>query len=422
MNRPAEIDIPAVLQLLFNGSFAVVIKNMNQFKFKYLLLALVALCFFSSASAKIKPSAEERDSYIRSAEVWNPIDVNSIDLFKGPLLPDAMSVGQTIECTFLDPEQDEKSLGGYTPKFSCLKDDGTRLKVKYGNRNAEVFSEVIGSRLLWALGFSVDRNYSVDVICRDCPENPWGYIKNLGSYERRRISYDPEIQERYYWFEQYLKADRVFSPAVIEIKHSGEKIENGSLIGWSFKELNSKYSNDLKIAAEQKTHRDALTLFMSILQHADSKPENQRLMCKEGMTVKKGKKKKVCKETIMIVQDLGWLFGGGFSKSLKSQLSRMRIDEWKSAKVWKDKKACIANVKPILLNKGLKPTKISEKGRQFLVDQFSKLSKGQIIDAFRAARLELQGGNASKIPPEDWAEVLIEKMQEAKDNVCEREG
>ena len=65
------------------------------------------------------------------------------------------------------------------------------MKVKFGGGNGEVFGEVLATRLLWALGFSADRMYPVNVICRGCPAE-FGGIERPGNESR----FDPAVIER----------------------------------------------------------------------------------------------------------------------------------------------------------------------------------------------------------------------------------
>ena len=57
----------------------------------------------------------------------------------------------------------EKPLTGNTPKFPCEVRPDDVVKVKYGEKNGEVYAEIAASRLFWALGFKVDRMYPARV-------------------------------------------------------------------------------------------------------------------------------------------------------------------------------------------------------------------------------------------------------------------
>jgi hypothetical protein len=122
------------------------------------------------------------------------------------------------------------------------------VKVKFGGANGEVYAEVAASRLLWALGFGADRMYPVRVICRGCPAEFGGVEQADGT--------------------------RLFEPAVIERKMPGD---NGPAPdGWSWQELEAV---DEKAGGATLAQRDALKLLAVFIQHTDSKPEQQRLIC-----------------------------------------------------------------------------------------------------------------------------------------------
>ena len=81
--------------------------------------------------------------------------------------PVAYASNEWVDCTYKAKEQ-----SGHSPKFVCETSPGQEVKVKYGPRNAEVFGEVLATRLFWALGFAADRMYPVRVRCKGCPADP----------------------------------------------------------------------------------------------------------------------------------------------------------------------------------------------------------------------------------------------------------
>jgi hypothetical protein len=133
-------------------------------------VVFIGFLLISSAS-----SSDYRASVIARAKVWQPTDVSAMDLKAGPDTPKAFALGEPVTCTYV-----KEKLSGKTPKFACTTDDNDHLKVKYGGDNGEVYAEVLGTRLLWALGFGADRMYSVRVVCRDCPS------RSTASFEARR--------------------------------------------------------------------------------------------------------------------------------------------------------------------------------------------------------------------------------------------
>src|ERR671913_214476 len=117
-----------------------------------------------------KLTVEERQEVMERANVWRALNTSSLNLIEGPILPRALRIPAAVECTFVFPD---KPLGGMTPKFNCDLGKGDEVKVKYGEKNGEVYAEVAASRLLWALGFQADVMYPTKVTCRFCPDDPF---------------------------------------------------------------------------------------------------------------------------------------------------------------------------------------------------------------------------------------------------------
>ena len=93
------------------------------------------------------------------------------------------------------------------------------MKVKYGEKNGEVYAEVAASRLLWALGFQADVMYPSRVTCRGCPADPFAVS---GADWGRGKPKDVSTKE--------------FDPAVIE-RESGSAVEVPGYEGWAWPEL-----------------------------------------------------------------------------------------------------------------------------------------------------------------------------------------
>src|SRR5215211_2191476 len=211
---------------------------------------------------------ESRQSLIARAKVWHPVDIPSMDLKTGPDGAGSFALRQTIACDYVD-----KRLSGATPKFACRLPDGDELKVKYldaNNINGEVYGEILGSRLLWALGFGADRMYSVRVICHGCPARVGGIERDNG--------------------------DRILDPAAVERK-LGRELDDK----WSWDELDKVKPSQ---GGASKAERDALTLLAVLLQHSDSKAPNQRIVCLDPAS----NKKVPCAEPLMMISDVGITF------------------------------------------------------------------------------------------------------------------
>src|SRR3954465_9800736 len=131
----------------------------------WLLVALLV------ASGDTDASTSFRNDALRRAQVWKEpaTATEQVKLDRNPEGPGSFSEDQVVDCRFKpDP------VGGSTPKFNCELPDGDVVKIKYGQRNAEVYTEVAATRLLAALGFPTDRMYVVKrVRCAGCPADPF---------------------------------------------------------------------------------------------------------------------------------------------------------------------------------------------------------------------------------------------------------
>src|SRR5687768_14490855 len=149
-------------------------------------------------------AAEDESPYVVRAQVWKATDIPSMNIKLGPTGKGAFPFHAEVECTYLD-----KKLSGRSPKFACMAEGEDELKVKYGGTNGEVYGEVAASRLLWALGFGADQMYPIKVICRDCPKEFGGILRENG--------------------------DQIFDPATIERKMPGAELSDA----WAWGELDA---------------------------------------------------------------------------------------------------------------------------------------------------------------------------------------
>jgi hypothetical protein len=324
---------------------------------------------------------ESREALIARAKVWRPINTRSLDLKTGPRGAGSFALRETVACEFVDTH-----LSGATPKFACRLPDGDELKVKYldaNNKNGEVYGEILGSRLLWALGFGADRMYSVRVICHGCPERLGGIVRDNG--------------------------DRIFDPAAVERK-LGRELEGE----WSWDDLD-------KIKPSQggatKAERDALTLLAVLLQHSDSKARNQRIVCLDAA----GEKKQRCAEPLMMISDVGITFGRALARNQEPRAS-VNLKEWSEVPVWKDRNSCVGQLSGSWTGT-LKDPVISEAGRRFLADLLVRLSDDQLRDMFGAARVYLrprepQHGDSGFPSVDEWVNAFNDKRRQIVDHRC----
>ena len=305
-----------------------------------------------------------------------------MDIRTGPTGRGAFRLHSTVTCDYLP-----KQLAGASPKFACVSGDD-ELKVKFGGTNAEVFGEVAATRLFWALGFGADRMYAVRVICRGCPSE-------LGGIARRNN-------------------EMLFDPASIERKVPGREFEPDS--SWSWNELDVV---DEKRGGAPLAHRDALKLLAVFLQHTDTKPQQQRLMCLEASAQAEGPTT-ACARPFMMVSDLGLTFGR--ANLLNTNGKGMNYVQWAATPVWKEDGTCVANL-PKSLTGTLKDPVISEAGRAFLANLLMQLSDGQIRALFEVTRVNLRmrdpGNPRSGFSTVgEWTDVFKRKRAEIVDRRC----
>jgi hypothetical protein len=354
-----------------------------------------------------KPTPEQRLDYIHRARVWEKTDVASKDIYAGPRGKLPFKPGDEVKCQFV-----LKQMTGWSEKFSCRLKDGNVIKVKYNgpSQYKETFGEVLGTRLLWALGFYADRMIPVEVVCEGCPEHPWDYV----NYKKKVSGEGNTIEELPH---DAMVGTYRFAQAAIEDPIDAATIEEEDKQGWDWKVLDEI---DPKRGGATRAEVDALKLVNAFLQNADNKAAQNTLACPHNAISKDKSGATTCKRPILFVDDVGSVFGeGGFTTGGSG---RIDFEGWKSREVWKDAKECRARLSAIggpFRKSTLNDPVIGEKGRQLLAAQMSRLSDKQIADLFRVARVESLGlernaGAAGDQPVtiSDWVELFKAKRKE----------
>src|SRR5262245_43692465 len=270
-------------------------------------LALLLVYFsgsFAAPEARTKKvsknpvSEEERFAMIQRAQIWKPVTVSEMDLKLGPQGKGALPPNAKVTCDYVEGELD-----GANPKFDCKLSDGSVVKGKYGR--GEVQAEVLGTRLLWALGFGADHMYPATVTCRGCAADPWTT-------------------------RHWVAETHVFDPAVIERKAAGHAIETKKVKGWAWPELNMVVASEGGAPVEQ---REALVLLSVFMQHSDNKPEQQRLACLSDDSVdEEGNRTGVCAKPFMLLNDLGQTFGKANYLN-RDNVSSVNFEGWSKTKI-----------------------------------------------------------------------------------------
>ena len=338
---------------------------------------------------------EYRVSVIARAEVWTHTDIRTMDLKTGPKGEKAFPFDDPVTCTYVN-----KKLPGNTPKFACRIEPDDEVKVKYGGDNSEVYAEVAATRLLWALGFGADRQYTVRVVCRGCPSSLGGVFRSA--------------------------QESIFDPAAIERKMPGAEFEPDA--NWSWNELDLVDEN---AGGATPAQRDALKLLAVFIQHSDSKPEQQRLICRdqpknksEGKNKNESKKKNgsmACEHPFMYLHDVGLTFGRA-NRCNQANTGGMNLVEWSRTPVWQNVSSCVGNL-PKSQTGTLDNPVISEEGRQFLADLLVQLSDQQLHGMFEAARVHLRLRNPTDISsgfatPDDWVAAFKAKRDQIVSRRC----
>jgi hypothetical protein len=370
-----------------------------------LAMSLVALTLGGCASGRFGPnpdteapkgphtlkklSVAERQQVMERAKVWRPMNTSSLDLTRGPVLPTSQRIPAQVACTFVFPD---KPIGGMTPKFKCDLGKGDVVKVKYGEKNGEVYAEVAASRLLWALGFQADVMYPARVTCRNCPDDP--FATSSADWQRgspTRVS------------------TKIYDPAVVE-RESGSAVEVPGYEGWAFPELDKIGSST---GGATRAQLDALKLLAVFIQHSDSKPGQQEIVCQEGSKQRDAKGNETCAEAWLVIKDLG----GSFGKATKLNSSKMKLEDWDDAGIWKDAKQCVGDM-PRSFTGSLEDPKISEVGRRFLAERLMLLRDKQIRDLFTVSNVVKRGetideaGAKRPVTVDDWVRVFKRKRSE----------
>ena len=157
-----------------------------------------------------------------------------------------------------------------------------------------------------------------------------------------------------------------------------------------------------------RAHVDALKLLAVFVQHSESKPEQQELMCAPGGVTRDRAGNETCTSPWLVVKDLGTTFG----KATALNNSKMNLNDWSGARIWREGAPCVGNLSKSLTG-SLENPRIGEAGRKFLASRLLLLRDQQIRDLFRAAMAERRGGAV-----DDWVLVFKRKRDEIAEARC----
>ena len=351
-----------------------------------LLLAAASACLHPTTTP-IKPQSllerGDRTAIIKRAQVWHATDVSLADMHLGAPDENGFTENQTIVCEYSD-----KELAGDSDKFPCAITPDDIVKVKYGRSNGEVYAEVAATRLLWAVGFGADRMYPVRVVCHGCSKDP----------HKERGWHDGTV---------------TFAPATVERKMPGRELDTPGLVGWKWPELEAV---DEEAGGAPRAQRDALKLLAVMIQHTDSKAQQQRLLCEDEKS--KGADPASCEHPVMMLNDLGITFGR--ATLLNSDVpSSTDLEAWSRTRVWLNDTQCIGNISKSFSGTLNRPV-ISEEGRKFLADLLMQLTDGQLHDLFDIARFPMRTlpRKASNGSLDEWVAAFKAKRNEIATRSC----
>lgn len=373
----------------------------------------------------LKPNSEDsRLRYLASAELWQPTDLENLDILGGPDSKIKQPHNQLLTCDF--EAAGKIAYRGNSLKFKCKFGDNS-LKVKYlrdRKENREVFSEVAATRLFWALGFFADRVFPIQTSCNNCPENPFE-----GKGEA---------------------ATRFYPYSIIEEKHEGLEIKGSESEGWTFEELETTagiVDQKLpKILNPRQIQVEALKLLAVFVQHADRKPEQQRLSCpsdqieNSDLTLEKDGNdefivepsgQQLCRKPQMLIQDLGASFGGFTGISLTVD-AKMNLEKWSDVTIFNEKfykksfdknlgsGICEGNMRISFKaggDHGRPDPIIHEQGRAFLADLLVRFrNSGKVRPLFEAANVDALKGEIGGV--DAWEKVFNRKVDEIDKHRC----
>jgi hypothetical protein len=372
---------------------------------RYLLILTLLFCSLAGAAdVKIDLKSGERDQYISRAQIWKPTEISKMNILAGPQNEVSVPLNAQVECEYIEPKE---QLAGRWPKFLCKTTKGHVVRVKYGAENQEIYAESLGTRLLWALGFYADEVYPVVVKCNKCPENP----------------FQPESGKR---------GTFLFKDAIMERNFPGITIEEKEDQGWTWEELEKVKISE---GGASQTQLDAFRLLAVMIQHADAKPDNQRLACyPQDVVDPDGDGLAFCKQPVLMIQDLGATFGGGQDVT---KISRIDLKAWDAQGVFNTpleaksrargkNPVCYGNLTASYLagQEGLSDPIISDEGRKFLAGLLNQLSDKQIRDLFMVARVDQldqtmeEGDTTRPVTIDDWVEAFKKKRKEVQEKSC----
>jgi hypothetical protein len=163
------------------------------------------------------------------------------------------------------------------------------------------------------------------------------------------------------------------------------------------------------------------------MQHTDTKPEQQRLVCLDEQKggskdiAKRKPQQTPCANPFMLINDLGVTFGRA-NRFNENSAGSMNLVAWSKTPVWKEGEVCIGNL-PKSQTGTLDNPSISEEGRRFLADLLVQLSDAQLRDLFESGRVNLRLSNPADVMSgfatvDQWVNTFKQKRDEIVTRRC----
>ncbi|HET9372192.1 MAG TPA: hypothetical protein VFO19_18150, partial [Vicinamibacterales bacterium] len=330
------------------------------------------------------PAWREREAILARARVWMPQapDIASADLSRDPADAPSATTGE-LTCRYAP-----KAPTGTTAKFDCRLESGQILKVKYG-WSREKQAEVAATRLLAVLGFGADRVSPLRAVrCIGCPPYP---------FEISRLTDQFLVQS--FVDRAFIRAGvtPTFEWVAVERKLDGREVDADDFEGWDWRELALV---DAQAGGATRADLDALRLIAVFLAHWDNKNTNQRLLC----LGEDDDARERCATPLLMLQDLGATFGP----------TKVNYERWAALPIWTDAATCTVSMATLPYGGVLfPPTAISEAGRRLIGDKLRRLSEGQIVQLFTAARFpDAATGETPARDVTPWVRAFQDKVRQ----------
>src|SRR5262249_37817167 len=181
-----------------------------------------------------------------------------------------------------------------------------------------------------------------------------------------------------------------FDTASVERKLGGHEVSLATREGWTWPELDLIDEN---VGGAPVAHRDALKLLAAMIQHTDSKSEQQRLPYGDAEGSSSAQRKEDCEQPSAMISDLGVTFGPA-NELNRAPGGSANLSQWSRTPVGSGSTGCVANI-AVSYTGTLDHPRIGEAGRRFLAGLLDQLSDDQLRDLFETARFERRDQGAT---------------------------